>query len=66
MAKRRGVGRAKHMHVQYLWIQVMIANETIALHKVKSENNRADLLTKHLAGPKINKLMEKLGFVYPE
>ena len=66
MAKRRGVGKAKHMHCQYLWIQLKIAEGTIVLHKVETKDNRADLLTKHANGPKINKLMEMMGLVCPD
>ena len=64
MASRRGFGKAKHMHVQYLWIQELIQNRTIVLVKVGTEDNRSDLTTKHLQAPRMKMLMERLGFYY--
>ena len=64
MASRRGLGKAKHMHVQYLWIQELIQSRTIILEKLGTEDNRSDLMTKHLQAPRMKTLMSKLGFYY--
>ena len=66
MASRRGLGRAKHIHVQYLWVQELVANRRVDLHKGHGEDNRSDLLTKHLQAPRLRKLMESLGFQWLE
>ena len=61
-ASRRGLGRTKHIHVQYLWIQALIANNRVALQKIAGDVNRSDLLTKHLAAPRMNRLLADMGF----
>ena len=45
---RRGVGRTRHIDVQYLWIQVKIGNKSVDIEKVDTKLNIADLMTKHL------------------
>ena len=66
MASRRGLGKAKHMHVQYLWIQELIQSQEVKLQKIPTEENRSDLLTKHLQAPRMNKLLKALGFHYAD
>ena len=65
IAQRRGLGKVKHMHTQYLWIQERIRAKDVVVHKVGTDNNVADLFTKHLARPKIDKFMSSLGFREP-
>ena len=59
ISQRRGLGKVKHMHTQYLWMQERIRAGDFA------DNNVADLFTKHLARPKLDKFMSKLGFRVP-
>ena len=66
MASRRGLGKAKHMHVQYLWIQELIQSGEIKLEKVGTDENRSDLMTKHLQAPRMKLLMRRMGFQYVE
>ena len=65
IASRRGLGKVKHMHTQYLWIQERIRAKDFTVHKESTDNNVADLFTKHLAKPKMDKFMGKLGFRVP-
>ena len=65
ISQRRGLGKVKHMHTQYLWIQERIRAKDFVVHKVGTDNNVADLFTKHLARPKIDKFMSSLGFREP-
>ena len=59
------MGKVKHMHTQYLWIQERIRAGDFAVHKESTDNNVADLFTKHLAKPKMDKFFLRLGFRIP-
>ena len=65
ISQRRGLGKVKHMHTQYLWIQERIRSGDFVVHKIGTDNNPADLFTKHLARPKVDKFMSKLNFREP-
>ena len=65
ISQRRGLGKVKHMHTQYPWIQERIRAGEFSVHKESADNNVADLFTKHLARPKLDKFMSKLGFRVP-
>ena len=64
MASRRGLGKPKHMHVQYLWIQERIARKDFKLSKVWGHENPADLMTKHLDSKTIQRFMTFFGIEY--
>ena len=64
MASRRGLGRAKHIHVQYLWIQSVVASGAVELKKIPGESTRSDLLTRHLAAPRMEKQLHAIGFAF--
>ena len=46
ISQRVGLGKVRHLEVQYLWIQERHSNKQIDLRKVKGEQNPADMLTK--------------------
>eukprot|EP00973_Karenia_brevis_P089429 12397718-Karenia_brevis.AAC.1 len=48
MVHRSGLGKVRHVEVQYLWIQSYVADKKFALKKVAGADNAADLLTKHV------------------
>ena len=64
MISRRGLGRAKHIQVQYLWVQQVVANNMVKPHKIRGEDNRSDLMTKHLQAPRLVKLLQAMGYDY--
>ena len=43
---RRGLGRTRHLDVQYLWIQEEVAEGRLKVDKVGTTENPADILTK--------------------
>jgi hypothetical protein len=59
---RVGLGKAKHICTAYLWLQVAIRDQVFTVRTVKGDDNVADLMTKHLASPRIYKLLNSLGF----
>ena len=66
MASRRGLGRAKHIHVQYLWMQDQITRGEIVIKKIAGEQNRSDLMTKHLTRERMAALMKMMQCEYRE
>ncbi len=59
---RVGLGKAKHISTAYQWLQVAIRDQVLTVRTVKGDDNVADLMTKHLASPRILKLLSSLGF----
>ena len=62
MAQRSGLGKAKHISVQYLWMQELVKARQLKLTKGPGDVNPADLLTKALGGERIVFLMGLLGY----
>ena len=48
MLSREGLGRAKHVDIQYLWLQEKVKTQKLQLSKVPSLENPADMFTKPL------------------
>ena len=49
IAKRRGLGKQRHTHLQSLWIQEKLAQGAFRLNPISGKENPSDLLTKHLS-----------------
>ena len=60
LASRRGLGKARHIAVNELWLQSHIRNKSITIVKIKNKFNPSDILTKHLTNAKIQQIMEHL------
>ena len=59
ISQRSGLGKLRHIQTQYLWLQERVSCKDVALTKVLGTNNPADLLTKHLSRPDMDR---HLGF----
>jgi len=62
IAQRQGLGRLRHLRVQYLWVQERIRRKDLSVHKVNGKQNPADLLTKHLPVNELKLHSKTLGF----
>ena len=62
IAGRKGLGKTKHLAVCFLWLQERVRLGDILVRKVPTAENRADLMTKHLAADRVKELLERLGF----
>ena len=58
---REGLGKLRHVRVQYLWIQDRIRGGELTAEKVRGPDNPADLLTKHLPAQEVVRHTEYLG-----
>ena len=61
MVNRTGVGKLRHVRVQYLWLQGKVRNQDLAVSKVRGDLNPADLLTKHVSAELIARHCSTLG-----
>ena len=66
IASRRGLGKTRHIHVNYLWIQERIHSNDFKLFKERTDNNVGDLFTKYLDQSKLNKFVKKLSYQFLE
>ena len=65
MARRQGLGTAKHICTQYIWVQERIRNQELELRKVQTKENLADLLAKHLPELQMKFLFDRMGYRVP-
>jgi len=61
IVNRTGVGKLRHVRVQYLWLQGKVRNQELCVSKVRGDQNPADLLTKHVAADLIARYCHTLG-----
>ena len=57
LASRKGLGKARHIEVNQLWIQDTVSAGVLEMRKVKGTENVADALTKYLEKDGIEKHM---------
>ena len=67
IANRRGLGKTRHIHVNYLWIQERLhAGDFQLIFKVRTDDNVGDLFTKYLEQSKLNKFVKQLSYQFLE
>ncbi len=54
----------KHVDLKCLWIQAVLKQGRLGLVKQGGKTNFADLMTKHLAAPDMERLLEAAGFEF--
>ena len=64
IARRRGLGKVRHLATADLWIQDRIRKKDFSLDKVLGSENPSDMLTKHVDRGLLHKHMSKLGLNY--
>ena len=60
---RQGIGKLKHTDVACLWVQDEIRSQRLRVHRVRCEENVADLGTKPLSKAVIAKHCLTLGYM---
>ena len=58
---RHGLGRTRHIKVQYLWLQEKVQKNEVQVKKVDGKDNVADLFTKYLTSDNIDRLLNSMG-----
>ena len=64
MAGRRGLGKVKHVHTVFLWIQERLQEYKAVVKKQHTSDMLADILTKFLPRETLEKLLKRMGYVY--
>ena len=57
---RRGLGRMRHLEIRDLWLQAEVEQGRLVVHKVKGDQNAADLMTKVLS---LGEVVDRLGWI---
>ena len=60
IASRRGLGKTRHIEVQYLWLQQVALRSYVPLRKIKGTENVADVLTKPKGLDEYARLLSKV------
>ena len=63
-AGRRGLGKVKHVHTVFLWIQERLQEYKAVVKKQHTSDMLADILTKFLPRDVLEKLLNRMGFFY--
>ena len=63
IAMRRGAGKVRHIEVNQLWVQEKVLKGEIFIKKVGTEENVADILTKHIDREKLDRHLSTLSFI---
>ena len=66
MCNRDGLGKVRHLDLQYLWLQQAVRSGRISLLKVSGAWNPADLMTKYLGFHDIESKLSRLGMRFEE
>ena len=61
IARRRGLGKVRHLATADLWIQDRLRKKDFSLLKIPGSENPADILTKYVDKALMSKHMTKLG-----
>ena len=61
IVQRKGLGKLRHLDTQALWVQDAVRQRRVMIEKVAGAENPADLMTKHLDGPLMDKMLSKIG-----
>lgn len=61
IASRTGLGKTRHIEVQYLWIQDFVRKPFIHVKKIPGDDNIADLMTKPKGFEDYNRLLNQIN-----
>ena len=64
-SSRRGLGKQRHVQTRFLWVQERVALKHFSIGVVRTHDNVADVLTKHMAAPDRDRLLATLGVTFP-
>ena len=57
---RRGLGKMRHLEIRDLWLQAEVEQGRLEVHKVKGDQNAADLMTKVLS---LGEVADRLSWI---
>ena len=66
IAKRRGLGKLRHLHCTDLWLQERVRNKDLEMHNVLGSENPADIFTKYVDATIMEKDLNKMNMFFME
>ena len=66
IAKRRGLGKVRHLHCTDLWVQEKVRNGNIELLKILGTENPADAFTKYLDRQCMEAALKRMNLEFME
>ena len=66
MCNRDGLGKIRHLDLQFLWLQQAVRQGRIAMRRIAGVHNPADLMTKHLSFCDIEQKLGCLGMHFED
>lgn len=64
IGSRLGLGKVKHIHTLFLWVQQKIRDKAFSLAKVDTTKNLADVITKPVPASLMERAMAEMSFEY--
>ena len=64
IARRRGLGKVRHLDCADLWVQEKVRTGAVTVAKILGSENPADVLTKYVSKDIMDKALKKLGLRY--
>ena len=61
IVRRTSSDRLRHLEIRHMWTQERLQQGEFLLKAVPTDDNVADLITKHLAAARVEELLSKLG-----
>ena len=61
IARRRGLGKLRHLDVEDLWVQEKVRNKQVEIVKVLGTDNPSDLMTKHVDAKLLGEHVRSMG-----
>ena len=61
VVNRSGLGKIRHMHTKYLWVQDAVKEKLINVLKIDGKKNPSDVATKFLSKHQMSIVLEPLG-----
>ena len=61
IARRRGLGKLRHLDVEDLWVQHKVRSKLVELVKVDGKVNPADMFTKYVEHPILSKALQTMN-----
>ena len=61
-ASRRGLGKMRHVQTRYLWLQERVARGDVAVVRIHTDANMADILTKATTQVLMDRHLRALGY----
>ena len=56
--------RTRHVQLRFLFIQHLVSNNMISIHKIPGDDNQSDVFTKYVKADVLQRHLEKIGIEY--